>query len=106
MPPDPKPDPLADLPGPRDPSLPQTQVLEAPEDDDPAKEAAGTLGDTPDGLDFDDETAPTRPPTDDATLDEPDIPDDELDRSGVPSPEDWDDDSSTVVDPVPPDADA
>jgi len=104
--PDPKPDPFADLPGPRDPSLPQTQVLVAPEEDAPDDEPARPLGDTPDGLDFEDATTPTKAPADDATLDEPDVPEDDGDDlSGVPSPEDWDDESSTVVDPVPPQSD-
>jgi len=105
VPPDPKADPLADLPGPRDPSLPQTQVLVAPEEDDDAPEGTGALRDTPEGLEFEDETTPSTAP-DDVTLDEPDVPEGgELDLSGVPSPDDWDDDSSTVVDPVPPGSD-
>ena len=58
---------LFDLPGPRDPRLPPTQLLEAPEERPQETTGVRHLPDSPDAVDFDDVTVPRGEA---ATLDE------------------------------------
>ncbi len=93
-PPEKKRDSLFDLPGPRDPKLPPTQLLEAPEER--AQETTGVRpwAEAPEA--FDDVT---RPLGDAVTLDEPgaELSLDELDDELVPLS--WDE--ATLVDVAP-----
>lgn len=99
-------DGLDELVMPRDPKLPATELLDAPEDDGKPTTKVGKAPDASAEIEFGDETVPgaDRPSDEGNTLDEP-MPDGMLGPLGDELAHEWDDDVETVVDePRPPDS--